>query len=180
MHPSHACMRIQRDANHPAEIQLAPLRLALMKAANGLVTIYCFNLHASGGTIKLDHLGPVIGERSIPACIGRNSPAIHQTLVDSLCSVSEDGTLRRITNWATLTALEKEVAFRRISSRNKVGGLTIHSSHCGCIYLCFFIVTAPLPWRQLQERLDSLTLTNQDSQTASADPQDLDGRHAEL
>ena len=27
------------------------------------------NLHVSGGTIKLDHLGPVIGERSIPVSL---------------------------------------------------------------------------------------------------------------
>ncbi|GLC48962.1 hypothetical protein PLESTB_000167500 [Pleodorina starrii] len=46
-----------------------------------------------GGKIALDALGPTI--------------------------VAEDGTLRRIANWATLTERERQVALRRIGQRNQ-------------------------------------------------------------
>lgn len=35
------------------------------------------------------------------------------------CAVNEDGTLRRITNWAELSDGERAVALRRIADRNK-------------------------------------------------------------
>ena len=43
-----------------------------------------------------------------------------QCCTSPLPVVNEDGTLRRIANWDLLTPSEKEVAQRRIASRNKV------------------------------------------------------------
>eukprot|EP00039_Didymoeca_costata_P027797 m.19207 g.19207 ORF g.19207 m.19207 type:complete len:127 (+) comp6509_c0_seq2:296-676(+) len=48
---------------------------------------------STGQPVTLDQFGPVI--------------------------VTEDGKLRRITNWDTLTEKEKQVTIRRISARNK-------------------------------------------------------------
>ncbi|KAG2432020.1 hypothetical protein HYH02_013090 [Chlamydomonas schloesseri] len=50
-------------------------------------------LTVGGGKITLDELGPAI--------------------------VAEDGTLRRIANWAQLTERERQVALRRIGQRNQ-------------------------------------------------------------
>ncbi|PNW83015.1 hypothetical protein CHLRE_06g303183v5 [Chlamydomonas reinhardtii] len=50
-------------------------------------------LTVGGGKVSLDELGPAI--------------------------VAEDGTLRRIANWAQLTERERQVALRRIGARNQ-------------------------------------------------------------
>lgn len=47
-----------------------------------------------GEKFKMDHLGPII--------------------------INPDGTTRRIGNWENMTASEREVAWRRISQRNKI------------------------------------------------------------
>ncbi len=47
-----------------------------------------------GEKFKMDHLGPII--------------------------INPDGTTRRIGNWENMTETEREVAWRRISQRNKV------------------------------------------------------------
>jgi hypothetical protein len=49
-------------------------------------------LDASGGTIAMDHLGPIV--------------------------VNVDGTLARITNWEVLSQHEQDVARRRVAKRN--------------------------------------------------------------
>ncbi len=48
---------------------------------------------ADGGSVKLDHLGPII--------------------------INTDGTVARIANWHALTEAEQAVALRRIAKRNK-------------------------------------------------------------
>ena len=49
-------------------------------------------LDASGGTIAMDHLGPIV--------------------------VNIDGSLSRITNWDALSERERDVARRRVAKRN--------------------------------------------------------------
>jgi len=48
---------------------------------------------STGGTVKMDALGPIV--------------------------VNENGSLSRITNWDALSEREREVAKRRIAKRNK-------------------------------------------------------------
>ncbi|EFJ48950.1 hypothetical protein VOLCADRAFT_90288 [Volvox carteri f. nagariensis] len=91
-------------------------------------------LTVGGGKVALDALGPAIGLRhGVPdawaahVLIGLHMvPFIAARVVSahvwSLTDVAEDGTLRRIANWATLSEHERQVALRRIGQRNQVDG----------------------------------------------------------
>lgn len=65
---------------------------------------------------------------------------LHDTLKRSfcalriLCAVAEDGTLRRIANWASLSERERQVALRRIGQRNQVRISARLLDYDGCLH----------------------------------------------